>query len=66
MNALGIVTIIADGEAEALCVALCKEKLVDAVASSDMDCVVYGAPILIRNLATDKDCIEIRHSNILD
>ena len=47
---LGITCIIADGEAEALAVALSRAGLVDGVATNDLDCVAYGAPSFIRNL----------------
>ena len=50
---LGITCIIADGEAEALAVALARAGLVDGVASNDLDCVAYGAPLFIRNLGCD-------------
>ena len=65
LSFLGIPCIIAEGEAEALCVGLCKAGLVDAVASSDLDCVAYGAPIFIRNLATDKECIQVKYEEVL-
>lgn len=62
---MGIHTIIADGEAEALCVALCRAGLCDAVASSDLDCLAYGAPVFVRNLGTDKPCVEITYERVL-
>lgn len=61
MDFMGIHYIQAEGEAEVLCVALCNSGLCDAVGSSDLDCVAHGAKLLVRNLATDKPCIEINY-----
>ncbi|CAL6014137.1 Flap_endonuclease 1 [Hexamita inflata] len=66
LNALGIQCIVATGEAEALAVALNRAGMVDAVASSDLDCVAYASKVFVRNLATDKDIIEIQHDKALE
>ena len=47
---LGIPVIQAPSEAEAQASFLAKNKDVDYVASSDMDCLLYGAPQLLTNL----------------
>lgn len=45
--------------------ALCNSGLCDAVGSSDLDCVAHGAKLLVRNLASDKPCIEINYEKAL-
>lgn len=45
---LPVVQAVHDGEAQAAW--MCKEGEVDAVASQDWDCVLFGAPVFIRNL----------------
>jgi flap endonuclease-1 len=50
LHALGIPIIEAPSEAEAQASYMAKKKIVYAVASQDMDSVVFGAPILIKNL----------------
>ncbi|TNJ28849.1 Flap structure-specific endonuclease [Giardia muris] len=59
---LGIPAIIAGGEAEAQCVALVRAGKCDAVASTDMDTLALGTPILLRNLASSKDPTVIEYS----
>src|SRR3989338_978271 len=47
---LGLPVIQAAGEADAQAAFMCKNNDVDYVASSDMDCLVFGAPYLVTNL----------------
>ena len=47
---LGIPWVQAASEGEAQCAHLAKEGLVDAAASQDYDTLLFGAPLLIRNL----------------
>lgn len=48
LDILGIPYIEAPGEAEAQCASMCKNGIVDAVLSDDMDTLTFGAPILLR------------------
>jgi len=50
LDALGIPWIQAPSEAEAQGAYMCKQKDVYAVASQDADALLFGSPILIRNL----------------
>lgn len=50
ISAMGLPVIQAPSEAEAQASFMCRKKDVWAVASSDHDCLVYGAPRLIMNL----------------
>ena len=50
VSALGMPVIQAPSEAEAQAAFICEKGDVWAVASSDMDCLVYGAPRMIPNL----------------
>lgn len=67
LEACGVPCIIAHGEAEALAVALCRAGLCDGVASNDLDCVCYGAPLFIRNLGNDekREVIQIKYDDVL-
>lgn len=47
---LGLPVIQAAGEADAQASFMCKNNDVDYVASSDMDCLIFGAPYLVTNL----------------
>ena len=49
LDALGIESVRAEGEAEALCARLNAEDVVDAVISDDSDAFCYGAKVLLRN-----------------
>lgn len=55
LELLGIPVIQAPSEAEAQCVQLCKENLVYAVATEDMDALTFGCPRLIRNLISGQN-----------
>lgn len=50
ISAMGLPVVQAPSEAEAQASYMCRKKAVWAVASSDHDCLVYGAPRLIMNL----------------
>ena len=49
--ALGIAVVEAPSEGEAQASQMAIEGSVDAVASQDMDCLLFGAPLLLRNLS---------------
>ena len=49
LDALGIESVRAEGEAEALCARLNADGVVDAVISDDSDAFCYGAKVLLRN-----------------
>ncbi|KAL6122066.1 hypothetical protein NUSPORA_00914 [Nucleospora cyclopteri] len=49
LKLLRIPYVTAPSEAEAFCAYLNKEKLVDGVATEDMDTLCFGTPILLRN-----------------
>ena len=49
LQALGVVILHADGEAEALCGHLNELGIVDAVVSNDADAFLYGAKTLLVN-----------------
>lgn len=68
LELLGIPIIQAPSEAEAQCVQLCKENLVYAVATEDMDALTFGCPRLIRNLISGQNekVKEFQISRILD
>lgn len=66
LTLMGFPVVTAPGEAEAQCVQLLKEGRVSAVASDDMDCLTFGAEVLLRNIKTKKDPItEITLSDAL-
>lgn len=54
VKGLGFSYIQAYGEAEAMCSSLAYHGLVDAVVSTDSDCLAYGAPILITEIKGGK------------
>jgi flap endonuclease-1 len=58
---MGVSYIKAPGEAESYAAELCRMNFVDGVISEDMDTLVYGCPLLIRN------CIDksIKRNNIV-
>lgn len=74
LDSLGIESVKAEGEAEALCARLNAEGLVDAVISDDSDAFCYGAHVLLRNFSISSGgaCVEryiidkISHSLKLD
>ncbi|KAM0676300.1 Elongation of fatty acids protein 2 [Gurleya vavrai] len=50
LELMGVPFVVAPSEAEAYCAYLCKNKVVQAVATEDMDALTFGAPVLLRNL----------------
>ncbi|KAJ1734235.1 Elongation of fatty acids protein 2 [Coemansia biformis] len=52
LGLMGIPVTVAPCEAEAQCAALAKSGKVWAAASQDMDTLLFGAPVLLRNLTT--------------
>ncbi|KAJ2189714.1 Elongation of fatty acids protein 2 [Coemansia sp. RSA 353] len=50
LGLMGVPVVTAPGEAEAECAALAKAGKVWAAASQDMDTLLFGAPVLLRNL----------------
>ena len=51
LDAMGIPVIQAEGEGEALCSVIVNEKDAFAVATQDYDSLLFGAPVLVRNLS---------------
>lgn len=51
LRAMGIPVVEAPSEGEAQASQMVKEGTADAVASQDMDCLLFGAPLLLRNLS---------------
>ncbi|KAH9394653.1 Elongation of fatty acids protein 2 [Tyrophagus putrescentiae] len=52
LELLGLPVVQAPSEAEAQCAQLCKEGLVYAAATEDMDALTFGCPRLVRNLTS--------------
>ena len=50
LGLMGIAQLTSTGEGEAQASYMCKEGLVDAAASQDYDTLLFGAPVIIRNL----------------
>ena len=54
-------------EADIVCTVLCKLGIVDAVVSNDMDFIVLGCPIVIRNFNFKTDTVDVyNYKNIID
>ena len=51
LTLMGIPVVEAPSEGEAQATQMAIEESVDAVASQDMDCLLFGAPMLLRNLS---------------
>ena len=71
LEIMGIAQFQADGEAEALCSALCVKGLVDAVMSEDTDTLAYGTPLLLAKIDLKKHevvavqlCDILKHSGL--
>ncbi|MEM0154600.1 MAG: flap structure-specific endonuclease, partial [Methanothrix sp.] len=50
LDLMGIANLTSTGEGEAQASYMCKDGLVDAAASQDYDTLLFGAPVIIRNL----------------
>jgi len=51
LSLLGVPWVQAPGEGEAQCAAMCRAGQVNATASQDFDSLLFGSPVLVRNLA---------------
>lgn len=66
LNYMGIPAFKALGEAEAECVQMLKNKIVDCVGSDDMDCLTFGCQVLVKGIRTKKDpVIEVNLDKLL-
>jgi 5'-3' exonuclease len=63
---MGFSVVQARGEAERVCSTLCKEGYVDAVVSTDSDCLVHGCPILISKILKNNEVEIIILENVLN
>lgn len=60
LNLMGVPYVDAPEEADSQCAWLCKNGIVDAVLTEDMDILTFGSPKIIRNLTSvKKSTIEI-------
>jgi flap endonuclease-1 len=67
LNLMGIPYIDAPEEADSQLSYLCKENIVYAVLTEDMDILTFGSPRIIRNLTSNKKIpVEIELNNVLD
>ena len=65
LTLLGMPIIQAHHDGEAQASYMCKQGQVDAVVSQDWDCLLFGAPILIRNLTSSAEPQEIILKDVL-
>ena len=65
LHLIGIPAIQSPQESDGQCAYLIKSKLVDAVASDDMDLLTYGVDKLLRNISSNR-IVEITLSKILE
>ena len=66
LRTMGIPFIDANEEADSLLSQLCKNGIVDAVLTEDMDILTFGSPKIIRNLTTSKKIpLEIELNKVL-
>lgn len=65
LNLLGLPVVQAYHDGEAQAAYMCKQGVVDAVVSQDWDCLVFGAPILIRNLTSSAEPQKIVLKDVL-
>lgn len=63
LNLFDIPYIESKCESDFVCTALCKLGIVDAVLSNDMDFIVLGCPVIIRNLNFKNDNIDVYYYN---
>lgn len=54
LGLLGIPVVQAPHDGEAQAAWMCQQGIVDAVISQDADCIIYGAPVLVRNLTSGR------------
>ena len=55
LRLMGLPVIEALSEAEAQCVTIVKAGKADAVASEDMDCLTFGAPLQLKGFTQRKE-----------
>ena len=60
-----LIKLQSQGEGEAQCSILAKEKTVYAAVTEDMDCLPFGAPYLIRDINNGNTFIEIELESVL-
>lgn len=65
VKVLGISAITADGEAETLCATLAVKGVVDAVLTEDTDILCYGTKIMLRNLDSKNNKIEVIQLDVI-
>ena len=70
LKLMGVPVIEAPSEAEAQCAQMCRDGLVYAVATEDMDALTFGTPRLVRRLmaapAKSKEVTEFDHATMLE
>jgi flap endonuclease-1 len=62
---MGLPVIQAPSEGEAQCAWLAKNKYVEGVIGEDIDTLVFGAPLLVRNFNRGSDAVELSLDEIL-
>jgi flap endonuclease-1 len=70
LKLMGIPVFDAPSEAEAQCAQLCRENIVYAVSTEDMDTLTLGSPVLLRKLMAPKSnkepVLEYNHAKLLE
>lgn len=70
LELMGVPVVLAPSEAEAQCAQMCKDGLVYAVATEDMDALTFGAPRLVRHLmaapSKEKEVTEFDYNKMLE
>jgi flap endonuclease-1 len=62
---MGLPVIQAPSEAEAQCAWLAKNKYVEGVIGEDIDTLLFGSPLLVRNFNRGSEAIEINTAEVL-
>lgn len=62
---MGFKFIQAPGEADSQCAALNITKVVDGIATEDMDVLAFGAKTMLRKFSSKSNVVEINYSNVL-
>jgi flap endonuclease-1 len=65
LQLMGLPVIQAPSEGEAQCAHLAKNKYVEGVIGEDIDTLVFGSPILVRNFNRGSEATELCLSEIL-
>ncbi|KAG2492199.1 hypothetical protein HYH03_009446 [Edaphochlamys debaryana] len=66
LDLLGVPHVDAPGEAEAMCAALAAAGLADAVVTSDVDCLLFGAPRAFKECRVNMDTPRLNTLELLD